>query len=108
MFNLYGDFSKFNYGKQDDVECSGSPSNIDVWSGRLAGYRGRYCPGVGDNQLLIWFSASPILKSHVAGSCELGRRKFPPAHLAFRAVPEFRRSEVYEMKRVLYRFAMSE
>lgn len=47
MFNLYGDF---NYGRHD-IECAGPPSNIDEWSGRLAPYRGTYCPAKDDNQL---------------------------------------------------------
>ncbi len=47
MFNLYGNF---NYGRHD-IECAGPPSNIDEWSGRLAPYRGIYCPAADDNQL---------------------------------------------------------
>jgi hypothetical protein len=57
MFPLWGDF---NYAKHDDIECSAPPSAIDEWSGRLAPYRGYYCPAADDNQLWknTWHSSS--------------------------------------------------
>ncbi len=48
MFGLWGDF---NYAKHDDIQCSAPPSAIAEWTGRLAPYRGYYCPAADDNQL---------------------------------------------------------
>jgi len=74
LFNLWGDF---NYDKHEDIECSGAPASIDAWSGRLADYRGMYCPGADNDQLrkvtwnsdgswtkeeLIWAPASIITR----------------------------------------------
>lgn len=60
MFNLWGGFANFNYGKHDDIECSAPPSAIDEWSGHVAPYRGIYCPAADDNDLLwknTWHSS---------------------------------------------------
>lgn len=51
MFNLWGDFNNFNYAKQDEIKCSSAPAGIDEWSGRLADYRGLYCPDFSSKQL---------------------------------------------------------
>mmetsp|Transcript_16812 Transcript_16812/g.26246 ORF Transcript_16812/g.26246 Transcript_16812/m.26246 type:complete len:440 (-) Transcript_16812:115-1434(-) len=48
MFGLWGDF---NYARHDDIQCSAPPSAIVEWTGRLAPYRGYYCPAADDNQL---------------------------------------------------------
>lgn len=51
FFNLWGDFDNFNYARHNEMQCVARPAIIDDWSGFWAGSRGRYCPGVGDNQL---------------------------------------------------------